>query len=116
MWARITTLTLGVWLMSAPGLFGFAKTISNNGHIIGPLIVSFSIISFSECTRNARWLNLPLAMWLLFSPWILAYDNWTAFASDYAVGILILFLSIVKQERKKSFGGGWPVIWTPRKI
>jgi hypothetical protein len=111
MWARIMTLLLGVWLMVAPDLFNFGKTISTNGHIIGPLLVTFSIIAMSESTRNVRMLNLPLGAWLLFAPWMFAYDTPAALISDYTVGVLTLILSLVKLKRTKEFGGGWSSLW-----
>lgn len=111
MWAQIVMAVLGVWLMAAPGIFGFDKTISDNAHIVGPLIATFSIIAIWECTRNARLLNLPLAIWLLAAPLILGYDNDAALMNDYAVAISIIFLLLVKPSREHKFGGGWPAVW-----
>lgn len=110
MWARVTTLLLGLWLMIAPSLFDYSKRIADNGHIIGPLIITFSTVALWECTRNVRVFNLPLGAWLLFAPWILAYENTTAFASDYTAGVLTLLLSLVKTKRKNRFGGGWAAL------
>jgi len=114
MWARVFTLVLGLWLMIAPDLLQFGKVISDNDHIIGPLIATFSIIAMSECTRNVRLWNLPLAAWLLLAPWILGYDQTTAIASDLTVGVLTLRVTFVKQKRKKQFGGGWAVLFKSR--
>lgn len=112
MWALVVTSILGLWLMIAPDLLNYSKMIANNNHIVGPLIITFSIISMSECTRNVRMLNLPLGAWLLLGPWILGYENDTAFAIDYSAGVIILLLTFVKQKRKYKFGGGWPAIWS----
>src|SRR5690606_27281360 len=98
MWTRIGMTALGIWLMSAPGIFGFEKHISNSAHIVGPLIATFAIISLSEATRNVRLLCIPLALWLLAAPWVLQYDNTTALINDYAVAILLFLLSIVKPK------------------
>ena len=111
MWAQVIMAILGIWLMTAPGVFGFDKTISDNAHIVGPLIATLSIISLSECTRNARLLNLPLAAWLLVAPLVLGYESDTALMNDYAVAISIIFLLLVKPSRKHKFGGGWPAVW-----
>lgn len=111
MWARIASVLLGVWLMVAPAVFGFGKNISDNDHIIGPLIATFSIIAIWECTRNVRMFNLPLVLWLFLAPWILDYDNNTALFNDYAVALAVLLLSFVPQKRENRFGGGWPAIW-----
>lgn len=116
MWARIATTLLGIWLMAAPEVLGFGKSSSDNAHIVGPLIATFSIISLSECTRNVQLFNLPFAVWLLLAPWILQYDNNTALLNDYAVGILVILLSFVKMKRQNRFGGGWPAIWRSNSV
>ena len=111
MWARIVTAILGVWLMAAPGVWDFGKKISDNNHIVGPLIAAFSIISIFECTRNVRLANIPLGIWLLIAPWLLQYNNTTAVLNDYGVAVLIILLSLVKLKRENRFGGGWPAAW-----
>jgi hypothetical protein len=110
MWSQVVMALLGIWMMVAPGLLGFSKRISDNAHIVGPLIATFSIIAIWECTRNVRLLNLPLAVWLLAAPLILRYENDTALMNDYGVAILIVFLFLVKPARKHSFGGGWAAL------
>jgi hypothetical protein len=111
MWSQILLTLLGLWLMIAPALFDFSKRISDNAHITGPLIASFSIIAIWECTRNVRFLNVPLAAWMLVAPWILHYQNTTATVNDCTVAALIIILSFVKPKRKYRFGGGWPAVW-----
>lgn len=115
MWARYASVVLGLWLMAAPGLFDFNKSIANNGHIVGPLIITFSIIAISECTRNVKWATLPVGAWLLFAPWILDYDNNTASASDYITGLLVMIFALVKQKRENQFAGGWTALWKEPK-
>ena len=111
MWSQIVMAVMGVWLMVAPGVFGFSKNIADNAHIVGPLIATFSIIAASECTRNVRLFNLPLAVWLLAAPLVLRYDNDAALMNDYVVAIVIIFLFLAKPRRKRRFGGGWPGLW-----
>lgn len=107
MWARVATMVLGLWLMIAPGILRFPKVIADNGHIVGPLLVTFAAIALSECTRNVRWLNIPLGAWLLFAPWILHYESSVAFVSDYTTGVLTLIFSLAGQKRKHYFSEGW---------
>lgn len=111
MWSQIVLTLLGIWLMVSPGVFDFPKEISDNAHIVGPLIGSFSMIAIWECTRNVRWLNLPLALWLLAAPWILAYHHTIATVNDYIVAVLVIVLTFVRPQRKYRFGGGWPAAW-----
>ncbi len=107
MWINIATALLGIWLMVAPHLMGVEKKIANNAHIIGPLIASFSIIALWECTRNVRFANLPLAVWLLAAPFVLQYNNDTALMNDYAIAIIVILSFLVRRERKHRFAGGW---------
>jgi len=113
MWARVITIILGLWLMVAPGLLGFSKVIATNGHVVGPLLITFSVIALSECMRNVRWLNVPLAAWLLFAPWILQYGNTVAFVSDYITGVLCLLLTLPGPARKHYFSRGWYGLFKP---
>lgn len=116
MWAQITMAILGVWLMAAPDIWNFEKRISDNGHIVGPLIATFSIIAIFECTRNVRLMNIPLGLWLLIAPWILQYNNTTAVLNDYGVAVAIILLSLVKPKRENRFGGGWPAAWKSNTV
>ena len=97
--------------MIAPALLDYDRNISDNAHIIGPLIATFSLIAVWECTRNVRFLNLPLAFWLLLAPWILNYENSIATVHDSAVALAIVLLSFVRPRRKHRFGGGWAAVW-----
>lgn len=111
MWAQIINAVLGLWLMAAPGIFGFGKLPANNDHIIGPVIVTFAVVAWWECTRGVRKFNIPLAFWLLIAPWILGYHNTIASANDMLVGALVLLLSLVKGRITSSYGGGWSSLW-----
>lgn len=102
---------LGIWLMVSPGVFNFEKDIADNAHIVGPLVASFSIIAIWECTRNVRWLVLPLAVWLFAAPLVIGYNNDTALMNDYGVAILLILLCLVNPRRDYRFGGGWPSVW-----
>ena len=111
MWSQAVMALLGIWMMITPDLLGYSKKIADNAHIVGPLIATFSIIAIWECTRNARLLNLSMAIWLLAAPVVLKYENDTALMNDYGVAILIIFLLLVKPKHKYRFGGGWPSLW-----
>lgn len=102
---------LGLWMMTAPDLLGLEKPAADNGHIVGPLIVSLSLIAMSESTRNARLLNLPIAVWMLAAPLVLRYEGDLSLMNEYAVAIALFFLLLVKPKRRYRFAGGWPAVW-----
>lgn len=111
MWARFINIALGLWLMVAPGILQYSPAATDNGHIIGPIIVTFSVIAYWEATRVLRKWNYPFAIWLLLAPWILGYDNTFAIINDMAVGMLVLIFASFGGKIKKSYGGGWSSLW-----
>ena len=68
------------------------------------------MIALSEATRNVRYFNIPLGLWLLVAPWLLQYENTQALLNDYAVGILVILLSLVKGKRQNYYAGGWAAL------
>lgn len=111
MWPRIVNTILGLWLMVAPGVFQYSQAASDNGHIAGPIIVTFSIVAIWEATRVVRKWNFPVAIWLLGAPWILGYESTTAIISDMGVGVLVLIFASIKGKVEKGYGGGWSSLW-----
>ncbi|MFZ0490891.1 MAG: hypothetical protein WAM00_11645 [Salegentibacter sp.] len=111
MWARILSIVLGLWLMVAPSIFGYGQAAANNGHIVGPVIVTFSVIAFWEVTRPVRKWNYILAAWLLLAPWILGYDQTAGYLSDMGVAVLVIIFASVKGKIEQKFGGGWSSLW-----
>ncbi|TPE43524.1 SPW repeat domain-containing protein [Pontibacter mangrovi] len=113
MWAQIINAILGIWLMASATILGYAdaKTITDNQHIVGPVIASFAIISWWEATRAVRLYNVLPAAWLLLAPFVLGYDNATATINNMAVGALVLGLSFVKGKVEGTYGGGWASLW-----
>ena len=109
--ARILSTIAGLWLMAAPYVLGVDKIAADNDHIIGPVIASFAIISFSQCTTVALKFNLPLGLWLLLAPWVLGYENNSVIVNDMATGVIVILFSLVKIKKTKRFGGGWKAIW-----
>lgn len=111
MWAHLVNTALGLWLMAAPGLFGYETAAADSGHIVGPVIVTFSVTALWECTRGMRKWNCPLAAWLLIAPWVLGYDSVVAIVSDMSCGVLVFVFSSIRGEVSKKYGGGWSVLF-----
>jgi hypothetical protein len=117
MWAQMMVAALGVWLMVAPDMLGFGKTIADNDHIVGPIIVTFAITAIFENTRNVRLFNIPPGLWLLLAPWILQYQTPAAIINDMVVGGGVIGCSLIKGQLKNRFAGGWRSLFktTPRQ-
>ncbi len=116
MWAQVISFVLGIWLMAAPSVLGYAGTPADNDHIVGPVIASFAMIAWWECTRVVRLWNIPLAAWLVAAPWILGYHDNQILLNDSLVGILVILCSTVKGRIEGTFGGGWASLWTENSL
>ena len=107
MWKGILNAFLGLWLMMSPSLFEMNEFTSNNNYIVGPLVITLSVISLWDINRKVIRANIPLAVWLLAALFILDYTKTIAFFSNGACAIFIILLSSIKRKAKGRFGGGW---------
>lgn len=106
MWAQIVNIIIGLALMVTPAILKFNKVAANNNHIVGPLVITFAVISFWEINRNVRLFNIVTGCWLILSPFIVAFSS-EALVTDIASGIAIIIFSLFKSKIKSRYGGGW---------
>lgn len=111
-YAQLLVSILGIWLMAAPDVLGYGGALADSNRIVGPLLVTTGGIAIWEVTRKARLAALPLACWLLASPWIFGAPT-EAIISNMATGIAAGLLSLVHGHVPDKFGGGWVAIWSP---
>ena len=98
---------MGLWLMVSPGIFKMNQITSDNNHIIGPLVVTFSIISLWDINRNVIKANIVLGAWLLIALFVLDFSKTIAFYSNGGCACFLIAFSLVKRKPKDKFGGGW---------
>jgi hypothetical protein len=103
-WNLIVSVAIGVWLMFAPFKLGFKGPLADSDHIIGALVITFSIIALAEVVRAGRYINLFFGLWLLMAPWILKNSVNTALWNDIVAGILLIGLSFKKGPVKEKYG------------
>lgn len=106
MWAQYASTLVGLWLMAAPTVLDYSGSAQSNDRIIGPVIVSLSVIAISQVTRGVRWGVIPLGVWLLVAPWLLGYDT-TQTINSSVTGLLLLVLAPIGGTVERQFGGGW---------
>lgn len=112
MWARFGNIALGVWLMAAPAVLGYAGRAGINDRIVGPVTIAFAVVAIWEVVRPLRRVNLLLGLWLLLAPWVLAF-GWVATLNSTAVGLLMIAFATVAGTRTARIGGGWSALWGP---
>ena len=83
--------------------------MTNSDHMMGLLVVTFSIIAFAEVARSVRFLNVPVGLWLIIAPWLVnGSASPLASWSSVIVGLLIIGLAMPRGSIKNSYGG-WDV-------
>jgi hypothetical protein len=70
-WNLWLSTLVGAWMMAAPTLLGLAGGVADSTHIIGALVVTFSVIAFAEPARLVRVLNVVCGVWMLLAAWLL---------------------------------------------
>lgn len=104
---RIINIFFGLWLMISPAILKMNQTTSDNNHIVGPLVITFSVISLWNINRNVVRANIVLGAWLLVALFLLDFTKTIAFCSNGACACFIIMLSSIKRKSNEKFGGGW---------
>src|SRR5512147_2328567 len=71
---------LGVWLIAAPWIYGYAEyRISSvwNSVIVGVVIAAFGSLRIGSPDKASilSWTNLALGAWMAVSPWLYEYSD-----------------------------------------
>ena len=103
-WNLLLSAAFGIWLMSSPGVLGATGAAADNAHLVGALIVTWSVIAFGEVARPARFLNVALGLWLIAAPWLLAGDTQVSRWNDVLVGVAVVLLSLRRGRIEERFG------------
>ncbi|MGE5520676.1 MAG: vitamin K epoxide reductase [Candidatus Dadabacteria bacterium] len=107
MWIPIINALIGLWLMISPGVLKMNEVSSDNNHITGPLVITFSVIALWQINRKVIRVNILIGTWLLISLFVLDYIRDFAFFGNAICGLLLIILSSLPVKVKEKFGGGW---------
>lgn len=96
---------LGLWVMVIPDAFNIGGAAANSCHLVGALIVTCAVIAIAEVGRAARWLNVPLGLWIAASGLVLGGMNLHASVACAITGVLIAVCSTPRGPVKDEYGG-----------
>ena len=100
----LLSCAIGVWLMFTRITLGAFGATANSDHLIGALIVTFSIIAFAEVARAARFINIVFGIWLIAAPWLLAgIASPLAIWSGVISGVLLIALAMPRGRIENSY-------------
>lgn len=112
-WPQLVNLALGLWLMAAPDVLGYAGLARTLDRILGPLIAGFALVAVWEVTRPLRRANLLLGGLLVVIPWAFGYSE-VSTINDFVVGSFVSALSLWGGGTAQRFGGGWSSLMPAR--
>lgn len=91
------SVLVGLWFFVSPWVYGsYHNPNSWNSWIVGAVMAIVGLVSMSNrSAANISWVNVVLAVWAFFSPWIYGYTaNTGRFINSLCVGIVMFVLSI----------------------
>ncbi len=105
-WTLLASTLIGVALMCTRLLFETSGEAANSDHIVGSLVVTFSIIAWGEVARPLRFVNFAFGAWLLLAPWLLEGYSGPAAAASMGFGLALIVLAY-PAGRVLSHFGAW---------
>jgi hypothetical protein len=104
-WTLALSCVLGIGLMCTRLLFGTEGAQADSDHLLGALIVTVSITAMGEAARPARFINILLAVALMFAPFMFDGGKPIADLAGVVAGILLIALSIPRGRIDNPYGG-----------
>ncbi|MEO8168143.1 MAG: SPW repeat protein [bacterium] len=104
-WNLLISVALGVWLMFAPWMFHTMGSAADSDHLVGALIVAFSVIAMAEVGRAVRFINFLFGVWVIVAPWLLGGGIASATWNDLVVGALVILLGFPRGKISQRYGG-----------
>lgn len=99
-------LMAGLFLMAAPAAIGFTGYERVNVRVVGPLVITLSMLSLWPATRWFARLNAIAGLWLVVGP-ILLQSPLRIQLPEIAIGALLVALATFPGEAAPIIGGGW---------
>jgi hypothetical protein len=104
-WTLALSAILGIGLMCTRLIFGTEGAQADSDHLLGALVVTVSITAMAEAARPARFINILLAVALLFAPFMFDGGSLVADLAGVAAGLLLVALSIPRGRIDNPYGG-----------
>jgi nucleoside-diphosphate-sugar epimerase/uncharacterized membrane protein len=105
-WTLTLSIAIGVWLTFTRLSFDSFGTMANSDHLVGLLVVTFSIMAWAEVGRAIRFINIPFGAWLIAAPWLLGgIASPLAAWNGVICGALLIVLALPRGRIKDSYAG-----------
>jgi nucleoside-diphosphate-sugar epimerase len=103
-WTLTASIIIGILLMLTRLLFDTSGTAAHNDHVVGALVITFSIMALAEVARPLRFINAAFGAWLLLAPWVLEGYWGAGTAVTSIAGLLLVALSLPRGAVESHYG------------
>jgi hypothetical protein len=91
------TLICGLFLVTAPWLFGFAYRSGRlDAEFIGYAVIALSVVAIFVFSEWEEWLKAALGIWLIAAPWVLGFLHTSAMHVSIGAGVVIAYLALLE--------------------
>ncbi|MCR4301630.1 MAG: SPW repeat protein, partial [Sulfuricaulis sp.] len=105
-WALLLSIAIGVWLTFTRLTFDSSGAMTDSDHLVGLLVLTFSILALAEVGRAVRFINIPFGIWLIAAPWLLdGIASPLAAWNSVICGLLLIVLAIPRGPVRNSYAG-----------
>ncbi len=100
------SIAIGLWLTFTRVSFGSSGAMANSDHLIGALVVTFSLMAFAEVARAVRFVNIAFGAWLIAAPWVLSgAGSPQATWNGVICGVLLICLAVPRGRIRATYAG-----------
>jgi nucleoside-diphosphate-sugar epimerase len=103
-WSLGVSILIGVALMFSRLTFDASGPAANSDHLIGALVITFSIMALSEVGRPLRFANIVFGAWLIPAPLLLVGYTSLGAAASIIAGILLILLALPVGPIRSHYG------------
>jgi hypothetical protein len=103
-WNLLLMVFIGVWLMFTPHFLGYESSMADSDHLVGALVVTFSVIAMGEIVRAVRFINILFGLWIALAPFLLTGATRAAIINSLVCGLLLIVLSFRKGKIDNNYG------------
>lgn len=103
-WELVVAMALGLWLMLSPTVLGTSGVLADSSHLLGTLVVSFTVIATAEPARSLRFVTVLLGFGVIAAPWVLGRESVLVAANGAAVGAALVILDLPRGTIRDRYG------------
>ena len=106
-WTLAACIAVGVALMVSPYWLTWADgTLAPHVHVVGALVIVATVSALAPVARLGRFLNWPLAAWLVWAPFAVG-AGWGPASFAWACALALILLSIPRGGTGGTHYGSW---------